>query len=123
MGGAHIDYRGSASEAGIQSLIAAQNQNYTSAIGAGFPFSTAGYAAFLVAYEPGRSFLWTYTLDPNDIWIEEFDHKLGAPVGLATRQENGVYTRKFTHATVSFDTATNTGSFHWTTAYGSAAGN
>ena len=111
MGGAHIG--GSASEAGIESLIVAQNQNYTSAIGAGFPFSRAGYAAFLVAYEPGRSFMWTYTLDPNDIWIEEFDHKLGAPVGLATRQENGVYTRQFTHATVSFDTATNTGSFHW----------
>jgi hypothetical protein len=114
MGGAHIDYRGSASEAGIQNLIAAQNQNYTSAIGAGFPFSTAGYAAFLVAYEPGRSFMWTYTLDPKDIWIEEFDHNLGAPVGLATRQDTGVYTRQFTHATVSFDTVTNTGSFQWT---------
>ena len=30
--------------------------------------------------------------------------------------ETGVYTRQFTHATVSFDTATNTGSFQWKTA-------
>ena len=78
-----------------------------------FPFSTDGYAAFLQVrihsllsivsfigaciqtlmspsddngdtsqgYKPGRSWLWKYSHAP--VWIEEFDHPLGAPVAPA----------------------------------------
>jgi hypothetical protein len=118
MGGAHVAF--SATKAGIESLIATQAANTSSAIGAGgFPFSTNGYAAFLVAYEQGRSFMWTYKLDPSDIWIEEFDHPLGAPFGPPAQiDEAGVYVREFAHATVSFDTKTSKGHFSWKSANG-----
>jgi hypothetical protein len=112
MGGSHVS--GDATKAGIESLIAAQAANYTSAIGAAFPFSTDGYAAFLVAYEPGRSFLWKYTRGgAASLWIEEFNHKLGTPTAIAILDDAGVYCRNFTHALVSFDTHSNKGMFSW----------
>ena len=112
MGGSHLS--GSATKPGIESLLAAQTTNYTSAIGATFPFSTDGYAAFLVAYEPGRSFLWQYTRGgAASLWIEEFNHKLGTPIAIAVLDDAGVYRRNFTHVLVSFDTRTNKGTFSW----------
>ena len=62
MGGAHVG--GSADEAGILSLRQYQAQNSSNAIAAGFPFTTDGYAAFLMAYEQGRSFMWSYVCPP-----------------------------------------------------------
>lgn len=112
MGGAHMPF--DATEASIKALQAVQAKNTTSAIAAGFPFSRSGYAAFLIGYEQGRSFMWTYTLDPDKIWIEEFDHRLGSPLSKAKLDvEARVYTREFTHATVSFDAGHNVGHFVW----------
>ena len=112
MGGAHV--AGSADKKGILGLLAYQARNDTSAIAAGFPFSTDGYASFLVAYEQGRSFMWSYVLDVKTLWIEEFEHKLGAPQGVATLDKEGaVYTRNFAHATITFDTTSNKGAFQW----------
>jgi hypothetical protein len=112
MGGSHVS--GAATKAGIESLMAMQASNYTSAIGAAFPFTRDGYAAFLVAYEPGRSFMWAYTRGgAGSLWIEEFDHNLGAPTTTAVLDEAGVYRRNFTHALVSFNTHSNTGAFSY----------
>eukprot|EP00040_Diaphanoeca_grandis_P001843 m.19750 g.19750 ORF g.19750 m.19750 type:complete len:498 (-) comp12595_c0_seq1:164-1657(-) len=76
-----------------------------------FPVSRDGYAAFLMGYTHGRSWLWWYSSEPR--WIEEFGHKLGLPIGAATLVD-GVYHRSFTlGAHVTFDTHTNTGNFQW----------
>ena len=84
------------------------------AIFAHFPLSTAGYAAFLMAHQQDKSWLWWYNGKPAySGWIPEFNHTLGVPLGDATLSK-GVYTRKFsTGTTVSFDTGTNEGAFSW----------
>ena len=67
-----------------------------------------------MAHQEGKSWLWWYNGKPTySGWIPEFNHTLGAPVGNATLS-GGVYTRAFTTGTVvTFNTATNTGTFSW----------
>ena len=110
MGGCHTSYP--ATREGIVSLEDDIADPHTSSIFAEFPVTTDGYAAFLQAYVPGRSWLWWYSVAPR--WIEEFDHRLGAPLGRANVTSDGVYSRRFSHgALVSFDTRHNKGSFVW----------
>ena len=67
---------------------------------------------------PSPNLPWSlcrYKLEVKQIWIEEFEHRLGAPLGPATLDGAGkVYTREFAHGTVSFDTTSNKGRFQWT---------
>ena len=105
----------SASQHGIQELAGALAEPGVKAIFVHFPLSTAGYAAFLMAHQAGKSWLWWYNSKPGySGWIPEFEHTLGVPVGNATLSGHGVYTRTFSAgAVVTFDTRTNEGHFRF----------
>ena len=67
-----------------------------------------------MGYEQGRAFMWNYSpRGTAGIWMDEFDRPLGAPLGTAVLNAAGVYTRKFAHGAVTFDTSTNTAHFEW----------
>jgi hypothetical protein len=114
MGGCVQERVVKASQPGIQSLANALSQPGVKAIFVHFPQNTAGYAAFLMAHQQGKSWLWWYNGAPTfKGWIPEFNHTLGVPVGDA-KLSGGVYTRKFSTGTVvTFDTTTNEGDFQW----------
>jgi hypothetical protein len=114
MGGCHTSYP--ATGEGIKAMESDLSDKHVSSIFAEFPVNTDGYAAFLQSYVPGRSWLWWYSVAP--IWIDEFDHRLGAPMGAANVSEDGVHSRRFSRgALVSFDTRTNKGAFVWGEGY------
>ena len=107
-------YHLKADQGSIELLKTKQSSTTMATIAASFPFQSDGYAAFLVAYQQGRSFMWKYVLDVEEIWIGEFEQPLGAPSGPpATVNASGVYTRDFENVVVTFNTKTNKGSFAW----------
>jgi hypothetical protein len=114
MGGCCQEKVVAADENGIQELAAALAAPGVKAIFVHFPMSTAGYAAFLMAHQQDKSWLWWYNGKPSySGWIPEFNHTLGVPVGDA-QVSGGIYTRTFSTGTVvTFNTKTNTGVFDW----------
>ena len=64
-----------------------------------------------MGYTQGRGFMWKYS--GQEPWVPEFDQPMGAPLGNATLDAAGVYTRRFTHGMVTFDTHSNKGHFEW----------
>jgi hypothetical protein len=115
MGGCVQERAVQASQRGIESLTSVLRQPDTTAVFVHFPMTTAGYAAFLMAHEQGRSWFWWYNGKPEfSGWLPEFDHPLGSPVSEARLGADGVYTRNFsTGAMVSFNTTSNEGHFSW----------
>ena len=114
MGGAGADgYRGGANAAAIESLKLELATPHANSVFAHFPFNRNGYAAFLIGYTHGRSFLWTYQLRTTSMWIEEFERPMGKPLADAVLGKDGVYVRRFTKGNVSFDSKTNKGHFEW----------
>eukprot|EP01047_Picozoa_sp_COSAG01_P039756 COSAG01_NODE_3303_length_6294_cov_3.018402_5_plen_701_part_00 len=116
--GAHMKFP--ATKAGIENLklrMMRPPENSSTPIFAQFPITSDGYAAFLMAYEDGRAWLWWYGGQQQTKWVPEFGHKLGVPVEKASLSQTGVYSRHFsTGAKVEFDTVTGNGSFSWPTA-------
>jgi hypothetical protein len=104
-----------ANQQSIQSLAKTIDAPGTRAVFAKFPLTTDGYAAFLMAHQQGRSWLWWYNSKPSfQGWVPEWNRTLGAPVDNATLSSAGVYSRRFSSgAVVSFDTNTDKGRFEW----------
>ena len=116
MGGCVQERALKATQASIELLSASLAQPGTKAIFVHFPMSTAGYAAFLMAHQHGKSWFWWYNGKPSySGWLPEFERSLGTPVGDAKLDSStGVYSRSFSGgAVVSFDTKTNQGRFRW----------
>ena len=101
---------------GIGLLAAALAKPGVKAIFCHFPMSTAGFAAFLMAHQHGKSWFWWYNSKPTfSGWLPEFNRTLGTPLGPARLSgPGGVYSRNFSSGTVvTFDTESNQGRFIW----------
>ena len=71
-------------------------------------------AAFLIAAEDtsffGFSRGWYYN---GTTWHDEYDKKLGKPLGDAQKKNNGVHVRRFAGAVVTLDVAAHRGTVDW----------
>ena len=78
------------------------------------PAEQTKLAAFLTAAGPGSFYLCGGWSSSSVDWFPVYDLPLGKPLGNATLDSDGVYTRRFARGTtVRFDTTTNNGTIAW----------